>query len=265
MARGTEPRDKDADDSARKYRAPALEKGLDVLELLARSREPMTTSRIAGELGRSVSELFRMVLALEHRGYIVPAESGVEGYTLSNKLFALGIARTPTRALLELALPAMEALTREIHQSCHIALASGDQIVVVGRVENPGNLGFAVRVGYRRPLARSASGLVLYAFQDEATRTVMRTQLGELETSEREAFFERVKQARARGHVRQPSGFSDGVTDLSAPLIGHRGVVAALTVPFVRYRPEPCTQEETLDRLCATAASLSETLRQQQL
>lgn len=59
-----------ADDSERKYRAPALEKGLDILELLARNSSPMTTSQMACALGRSVSELFRMVLALEYRGYI---------------------------------------------------------------------------------------------------------------------------------------------------------------------------------------------------
>lgn len=249
----------------RKYKAPALEKGLDVLELLARSREPMTTSQIASELGRSVSELFRMVLALEFRGYIVSAEGGKDGYTLSNKLFALGIARAPTKTLIELALPVMSALARDISQSCHIAMASGEQIVVVGRIENPGDLGFSVRVGYRRPLIKAASGVILYGFQESDTQAVMRSQLGEVAKPDMDAFTERVTQARAQGYVRSPSDFSDGVTDLSAPLMGSRGAVAALTVPFVRYQPERCTVEEAIDRLCAAAAQLSETLKQNSL
>lgn len=249
----------------RKYKAPALEKGLDVLELLARSREPMTTSQIASELGRSVSELFRMVLALEFRGYIVPAEGGKDGYTLSNKLFALGIARAPTKTLIELALPVMSALARDISQSCHIAMASGDQIVVVGRIENPGDLGFSVRVGYRRPLVKAASGVILYGFQEPDTQAVMRGQLGEVTKADMNAFTERAAQARAQGHVRSPSDFSDGVTDLSAPLMGRRGAVAALTVPFVRYQPERCTVEEVIGRLCSVAGQLSETLKQHSL
>src|SRR5690625_5965421 len=74
-----------SEDDVRKYRAPALEKGLDVLELLASHGVPLTTSQMATLLGRSVSELFRMVLALEYRGYIALAE-GREGYELTNKL-----------------------------------------------------------------------------------------------------------------------------------------------------------------------------------
>lgn len=249
----------------RKYKAPALEKGLDVLELLAGSLEPMTTSQIASELGRSVSELFRMVLALEFRGYIVPAEGGKDGYTLSNKLFALGIARAPTKTLIELALPVMSALARDISQSCHIAMASGDQIVVVGRIENPGDLGFSVRVGYRRPLIKAASGVILYGFQEPDTQAVMRGQLGEVTKADMDAFAERATQARAQGYVRSPSDFSDGVTDLSTPLMGRRGAVAALTVPFVRYQPERCTVEEAIERLCSAAERLSETLKQHSL
>lgn len=249
----------------RKYKAPALEKGLDVLELLARSREPMTTSQIANELGRSVSELFRMVLALEYRGYIAPAEGGRDGYTLSNKLFALGIARAPTKTLIELALPVMSALARDINQSCHIAMASGDQIVVVGRIENPGDLGFSVRVGYRRPLIKAASGVILYGFQEDDTQAVMRGQLGQEDEADMEAFLARVDEAKTRGYVRSPSDFSEGVTDLSAPLVGTRGAVAALTVPYVRYQPERCTVDEAIERLCRAAEQLSETLRQNSL
>ena len=70
----------DDSDHDRKYRAPALEKGLDILELLARHGAPMTTSQMAATLGRSVSELFRMVLALEFRGYIEASPDGRDGW-----------------------------------------------------------------------------------------------------------------------------------------------------------------------------------------
>ncbi|WP_439509201.1 IclR family transcriptional regulator [Marinimicrobium koreense] len=250
-------------DAERKYKAPALEKGLDVLELLASRREPMTTSQIAAHLGRSVSELFRMVLALEYRGYIVPAE-GRDGYNLSNKLFALGIARAPTKTLIELALPVMSALARQIGQSCHIAMASGDQIVVIGRIENPGDLGFSVRVGYRRPMIQAASGLALYGFQTGDTQAMMRAQLAADEEALAE-FVTRAEAAREQGYVRTPSDFIEGVTDLSAPLMGARGAVAALTVPFVRYQPERCSVDEALSTLCSAATELSTLLRQHSL
>lgn len=47
--------DEDAADD-RKYRAPALEKGLDVLELLSAQGEPMTPSQMSATLdGRSAN------------------------------------------------------------------------------------------------------------------------------------------------------------------------------------------------------------------
>jgi DNA-binding IclR family transcriptional regulator len=157
------------EDEERKYSAPALEKGLDVLELLAASDVPMTMSQIASELGRSVSELFRMVDALVHRGYVAPAESG-DGFELTDKLFALGIAQAPAKGLLDHALPDMRKLTLEIRQSCHLAVASEDLMVVIARAEAPGNQGYSVRIGSHRPLLASTSGLVLYAFQPESIR-----------------------------------------------------------------------------------------------
>ena len=42
------------------YAAPALEKGLDILELLASSGRPMGTRQLAEELGRSKNEIFRI-------------------------------------------------------------------------------------------------------------------------------------------------------------------------------------------------------------
>ena len=42
------------------YSTPALEKGLDVLELLARQREGLTKSEIARRLDRTISEIHRL-------------------------------------------------------------------------------------------------------------------------------------------------------------------------------------------------------------
>ena len=47
------------------YRVPALEKGLDLLECLARERRAMTQAQLARALGRGSSELFRTLATLE--------------------------------------------------------------------------------------------------------------------------------------------------------------------------------------------------------
>jgi DNA-binding IclR family transcriptional regulator len=244
------------EDEEPKYSAPALEKGLDVLELLAARGVPLTMSQIAAELGRSVSELFRMVDALVRRGYVAAAESG-DGFELTNKLFALGLARAPAKSLLELALPEMRKLTRVIGQSCHMAVASEEQMVVVARIEAPGNQGYSVRVGYRRPLIAATSGLVLYAFQPESVRAEWRTRLApSVSTKVWKAFDERAATARAQKYVRADSDVTRHIVDLSAPIMSPEGVAAALTCPYIET-PQALSIKDTVAAIRETAAEIA--------
>jgi DNA-binding IclR family transcriptional regulator len=242
------------DQTRSRYRAPALEKGLDILELLAREGQPMTPSLMAAKLDRSVSELFRMILVLEQRGYIAQAADG-QGFELTNRLFTLGMARTQVKSLMEAALPLMRELSEAIDQSCHLAVASGDQMVVVARVENSGLLGFSVRPGHRRAILEATSGLVLFAFQPEALRAEWSHQLKAPADFHRQADL-----ARELGYVQADSDFVHGVTDISAPILSGGTCAAALTVPFVQRKVLPRSLEDTIDLVRATAATISAVL-----
>lgn len=245
------------EDEERKYSAPALEKGLDVLELLAARGTPLTMSQIASELNRSVSELFRMVDALVRRGYVAHAESG-DGFELTNKLFALGVARAPAKSLLEDALPEMRKLGRVIGQSCHLAVASEEQMVVVARIESPGNQGFSVRVGYRRPLVDSTSGLVLYAFQPENVRNEWRTRLASTVSQKAwKSFEERAALARTQKYVKADSDVTRHIVDLSAPIMAADGVVAALTCPYIET-PMAISIKDTITAIRHSAGEISQ-------
>lgn len=256
----TNTAESNADDNERRYRAPALEKGLDILELLAKEGEPMTTSQIATKLGRSVSELFRMVLTLEARGYIAPI-GGREGYGLTNKMFSLGLAQTPTRNLIELALPLMKSLSEETGQSCHLTVASNDQIVVVARIESPRDLGFSVRVGYRRPIVESTSGILLIGLlPDEERERAYEVLRASPQSAQMDTYLEKVESAVRQGFVQSKSDFVDGIFDLSSPIFNSKQIVAALTVPYVRCFPEKAPMDVSLEALRKTTEKISELL-----
>lgn len=253
--------DSNTDDGERKYRAPALEKGLDILELLSRHGAPMTTSQMATTLGRSVSELFRMVLALEFRGYIAPSVDGRDGYTLTNKLFTLGISQGSVRVLLEAALPVMKALSRKVGQSCHLVVPSGDQIVVVARIESPMDLGFSVRVGYRTRLVETNSGLMLYGYAPtEAKANWYPLLKASCDAEQMEAFLARSETAVAAGYAQSPSEFVDGVTDICVPVLTMQGAVASLTVPYIKIKSQTTTAEQVLAQLLLAANKIAEAL-----
>ena len=51
-----------------RYRAPALDKGLDILELLSATDAGLTQAEIAKSLERSPNEIYRMLDRLVRRG-----------------------------------------------------------------------------------------------------------------------------------------------------------------------------------------------------
>ena len=238
-----------------RYRAPALEKGLDVIELLAAEKSPLNLSAISHRLGRSSGELFRMLQVLEFKGFITTADNG-SGYVLTNKLFALAMAQAPVRSLVETALPVMRRLVMDIGQSCHIAVASEDQIVVITRIERPGDLGFSVRIGYRREIASATSGLVLFAHQsDEVRRTWLKR--CRLKGEAADSFIERANVVRARGFHEAASHFVRGIVDLSAPILRGETAVAALTIPFVHSNPLQVEMPQAVEFVRAAAKQIS--------
>jgi DNA-binding IclR family transcriptional regulator len=239
-----------------RYRAPALEKGLDVIELLAAEKSPLNLSAISVRLGRSSGELFRMLQVLEFKGFITTADNG-SGYVLTNKLFALAMAQAPVRSLVETALPVMRKLAQDIGQSCHIAVASEDQIVVITRIERPGDLGFSVRIGYRRDISRATSGLVLFAFQDDEVRRAWLKRC-KLKGDAADSFIERAEVVRARGHHEAASDFVRGIVDVSAPILRGDSAVAALTIPFVHSNPLLVEMPQAVELLRAAAKQISQ-------
>lgn len=240
-----------------RYRAPALEKGLDILELLASQTQPMAAAAIVQRLGRSTGELFRMIQVLEYRGFIEQVGPS-EGYRLTGKLFALGLDQPQVKSVIEIALPVMRQLSRNIGQSCHIAVHSEGRIVVVARIESSEQLGFSVRVGYSKAVPLTVSGTVLYAFQTEPIRAQWeRLWEPPLKKPELLAFRKRADEARLRGYERAPSRFVEGITDISAPIMRGEVCTAALSVPFVHTTTPLMGEEEAATFIKAAAKEIS--------
>lgn len=218
-----------------RYSAPALDKGLDILELLADSLEGYTLNEIAQKLGRSVSEIFRMVVTLERRGY-VRVDVG-DRYTLSIKMFELAHRQRPLRSLVAVALPLLRELAHRANQSCHLAMYQSGRVVVIAQVDSPGRWSFGLKVGVMMGLTDTSSGHVLLAFRDEAERARMLAAHikvdGELALDPGE-LFDILRQVCERGYATMASRQIRGITNIAYPIMDGEGqVIAALNVPYI--------------------------------
>lgn len=240
-----------------RYSAPALEKGLDIIELLSRSDVSLTQVEIARSLDRSVGEIFRMLVVLTKRGYVVLDQES-DRYMLTTLLFEIA-HRTPlVRRWAALAGPLMKRLTQELNQSVHLAVLSGDAILVVGQVDSPGNNVMSVRLGARIDVWRASSGRVILAFMaPEDLAEVFRT-VPIPESLDVAALHAELAQIRRLGHEVRDSFVVRGIVNISAPVIDHSGhAIAALTVPHLERFHDTVGFEECRRKLIAAAADLS--------
>jgi DNA-binding IclR family transcriptional regulator len=253
----------EADGQKREYQAPALEKGLEIIEYLSDQSVPHGMMDIALALGRSRNEIYRMLVVLERRGYL--ARQTDDRYELTSRLFEVAMRTPPRRNLHDAALPMMHQLANQLYQSCHLAVRSGDDMVVVARVESPDMLGFAVRLGYRRPIVRSSSGRILFAHAPDAERGHWSVLLRKTATSDEEfeSFLADAARVGKKGYHLGPSVFVDAVTDLAVPIFDGEtmGAAASLVIPFVSGRSARSTIDAALDQLRETAQMISNSLQ----
>jgi len=102
------------------YAVPALDRALDILEVLSGSPVPMSLTDLSKALDYAPSGLFRLMTRLEKRRYVVrEAESGK--YSLTLKLFELSHTHSPVENLMRAAAGPMRDLAAQVEESVHLA------------------------------------------------------------------------------------------------------------------------------------------------
>ena len=217
-----------------RYAVPALDRGLDVIELLAREIDGLALNEIARLLGRTSSELFRTLNALCRRGYI-----GQDGdrYSLTLKLFELAHRHKPIKSLTAAAAPLMRELVNRSLQSCHLTVFHAGRVMVVAEIDSPERWAFGLKVGAQVGLTDTASGYVLLAFQDEAGRRAMiashHAVEGELDVNQTQ-LLKVVRNVAKKGYAQIRSRQIRGVANIAFPVLNSSGnAMAVLNIPYI--------------------------------
>lgn len=220
-----------------KYRAPALDNGLDIIELLASAGEEMSQVEIGHRARPYPNEVYRMLDRLVRPNYI--RRFSADRYELTLKLFELAHARPPTQRLISQALLLMYRFAREAVQACHLVVRDRNILLVLVQVDGPGSWNLSIRVGSLIGLFNSGSGHVFLAYASSEDRGLMEEE--EKVTGQDEGFDaeleRRLADVRRQGFVIMPSLQNPGITDLSVPVFGPIGVGRAFLPLHTAPRP----------------------------
>ena len=245
----------------RYYPTPALEKGLDILELFASNPEGMTVSEVARRLNRTMSEIFRMLLCLEHRGYLAQSANR-ERYHLTLRLFRLGQEHPPTKRMVTEALPIMHKLAQETRQSCHLGVLDGSHVVMLAQVDSPESTGLYVKVGSKIDLMHAATGHVILAhLSPDACERAIWEWSAETDRKKPADLDEHLAKIRARGHEKRASYEISGVVNISFPVLNSQGnAIAGLTVPFIKRIEDTISTASIVEALARASREISEAM-----
>jgi IclR family pca regulon transcriptional regulator len=215
----------------------SLARGLAVLRSVAGNRPSATLAEIASRAGLSRAVARRLVLTLEHLGYVQAA--GRE-FRLTPRVLELGFGFLGARDLTDLAQPWMEQLAHHVNESCSMAVLDGRDIVYVARVSVRKVMTVSLAVGARLPAYCTSMGRVLLAGLAPEKFDAW------LEGLEARAYTSRtvvdpsrlrriIENVRRDGYVWVEQELETGLCSLAVPLRDRSGLVVAalnLGMPF---------------------------------
>jgi DNA-binding IclR family transcriptional regulator len=245
-----------------KYSAPALDKGLDIIEYLSAESAARSQTEIAAGLRRSPNEIYRILVNLEARGYLNRDENSGK-YRLSLKLYALSHTHSPIEQLTNAARIPLQELAESVGQACHLSVPYQSQLIVVGQAKSPHPVSLSISEGTLFPLASTTSGRVLLANLDrEEQQRLLQADnhYKALSAQQKRALSNQLAEIRTSGHHCAPSEITIGVTDCAA-FVGKAtsGLLAAVAVSSLTTNlGQNHDQDSIVQALRATAAQINQ-------
>jgi DNA-binding IclR family transcriptional regulator len=260
------PQRDDASDAARGERPPSttvrsVERCIDIIDLLATARQPMSLSAISRAIGSPKSTTLTIVRTLVQRG-LLALEPATRHYHIG-----LGFARYTSEQprqvdLVELATPLLQALARETLETSTLAKLEGDKVFNVCRFVPAQPLQLVVPIGIARELHATAGGKVFLAWMTDAQRRAYLAshQLRKFTPrtlTDPAALARRVASCRRNGYAIARGETSAELFGVAAPILDADGTILAavnLSGPLFRLQPN---LERYARAVCATAAAIS--------
>jgi DNA-binding IclR family transcriptional regulator len=180
------------------------------------------------------------------------------GYRLGLGLFELGEKVARRRALREAALPFLEDLYERWHETVHLAVLDGPEVLYIERITGHRAINIPSLVGERLPAHCTGVGKALLAFRPEALAALERKRLpGRTRYSIRvwSVLLEEMERIRAEGVAFDREEGVLGVNCVAAPVVIGREAVAAVSVTGPVGRFDPRLAEDSVRRAASSIRS----------
>ena len=224
-------------------------RGLEVIRSFSTQAPRQTLSEVAAATGLTRAGARRILLTLQTLGYVA---SDGKHFALTPRILDLGFAYLSSMPIWNRAEPIMEALVREVQESCSAAVLDATDVVYVLRVPVQKIMRINLGVGSRLPAWCTSMGRLLLAdLPDEQVRERLAASQIEPLTkhtlTDPDAIFAKVAQARRQGWCLVNQELEEGLISIAAPITDRAGhMVAALNISGQANRTSAKVMQETM-------------------
>lgn len=242
-----------------------LLRGLAILEAAANGARDLRSFGAA--LGTTRSTTHRLVSSLVQARYLRQVQGG---YLLGPKLIELGTIALEQMPLTAVARPHLQALADHTHDTIHLGVRDGDDVLYIDKIPGTRGLEMRSRVGHRMPLASTGIGKAMMLdleanawkrLLDASHRVLAKTSFKPDNRPDFDTFLQRMTRYAQGGFTFDLEENEASIRCVAAPVRDASGsIVAALSVAStIPYMPHE-RMEELIPVVQREARAISEEL-----
>jgi DNA-binding IclR family transcriptional regulator len=241
---------------------PALDRGLTVLELIAKSKSGLTFSQLARSLDFPASSIHCLLLTFERRGYLYRSEA-TGRYMCGMKLVRIANTAMEGITLRETASPLLRDLCMRTGLTVHMAIRERNDVMLIAKVSSVGGQHVSTWIGKRIDVHCTSLGKCLIAYLPESEIDEIIREHGLLRHNENTiSSAKRLKldleKARARGYAIDDQEEEIGMCCIGAPVFDANGdVIAAVSISGTTVQIDLENCKELVEAVQQTARAIA--------
>ena len=243
--------------------APAVDRALDVIELLAISEKELPLSEILTRLTIPRQSLIRILNTLCDRGIV--DKTGRRGfYRLGMRLLYLGNRLQDNIRLRSVARPFLQELADKTHKTVELSTLDRDQLVLIEQIEGSEGIRLYTRIGSAYPYFHAvAVGKIYLAHMEAEKRHKVLSTIGlppvtEHTITDMNQLEKELAGIKEHGYAFEDQELRKGVRRIVAPIYDHRShLVGCVGVAAIIFSFEMDDRERLGRQVMETANQIS--------
>jgi DNA-binding IclR family transcriptional regulator len=249
-------------ETEKKTSAPALSRGLRILELIASSAQPPNLTMIAAGLGVAMSSAHSLCTTLIQEGYVEKASDGTFGLTL--RVLDLASSKINKYEIVEHFYAACDEIQLIRENGATMSVLDGPDVLFVAARNSPQPLGVTFKPGTRMPACCMASGRALLGSlsNEEVCKLYPHEELPQLTKDHpkyRSELLKILNEARRDGYSKEIKGTRPHMCSYGALVATPSGrAIAGVAITMYEGDLTPAVEQAAIAAIKELAANLSQ-------